>query len=121
VRIGARELLAGGGGKLIQLTGGSSRRGMPKRAPWAATAFATRALVQSTAAELRSENVHVALLVVDATIESPKSGGWTRDMPRDALADQGEIARAVEYLASQGARGLSHELTLTPSGDRWTP
>ena len=32
-----------------------------------------------------------------------------------------EIARAVEYLAGQSARGLTHELTLTPAGDRWLP
>ena len=59
---------AGGGGTFVQMTGGSARRGMAKRGPWAATAFATRALTQSVAAELRQRKVHVALLIVDAVI-----------------------------------------------------
>jgi hypothetical protein len=33
----------------------------------------------------------------------------------------GQIARAVEFLASQSARSYTHELVLTPSGDRWIP
>jgi len=120
--VGARALRASGsGGTLIQVTGGSARRAMPNRGLWSAGAQATRALVHAAAQELRGEGIHVALLVVDATIESPKTAGFTQDAPPDALADQAEIARAVAYLAGQRPRGLSHELTLTPAGDRWTP
>jgi NAD(P)-dependent dehydrogenase (short-subunit alcohol dehydrogenase family) len=118
---GARALRASGGGALIQITGGSSRRAMPGRGPWAAGAFATRALTQAAAQELRGEGIHVALLVVDATIESPKTAERTRDAPPDSLADMTRVAEAVEFLAGQGARALSHELVLTPAGDRWVP
>jgi NAD(P)-dependent dehydrogenase (short-subunit alcohol dehydrogenase family) len=119
---GARALrTAGSTGTLVQITGGSSRRAMPERGLWAAGAFATRALVQAAAQELRGEGIHVALLIVDATIESPKTEAFTRDVPREALAEMPDIARAVEYLAEQGTRGLTHELQLTPSGDRWVP
>jgi len=112
---------AGGGGTLIQVTGGSSRRAMPGRGPWAAGAFATRALVQAAAQELREEGIHAALLIVDATIESPKTAGYTAGTPREALGDQALIAQAVDYLAGQGARGYTHELQLTPAGERWVP
>jgi NAD(P)-dependent dehydrogenase (short-subunit alcohol dehydrogenase family) len=112
---------AAGGGTLVQVTGGSSRRAMPGRGLWSAGAQATRALVQAAAQELREENIHAALLIVDGTIESPKTEAFTRDMPREALADQGDVARAVAYLASQSARGMTHELQLTPAGDRWVP
>ena len=118
---GAAALREAGGGTLVQVTGGSSRRAIPGRGLWAAGAFATRALVQAAAQELREQGIHVALLVVDATIESPKTAGYTADAPRDSLASQEEIARAVEYLAEQGARGMTHELVLTPAGDRWVP
>ena len=50
--VGARALRAEGGGTLIQITGGSSRRAIPGRGPWAAGAFATRALTQAAALEL---------------------------------------------------------------------
>ena len=84
---GARALLEGGGGTLVQVTGGSSRRAMPGRGPWAAGAFAARALTQAAAQELRGQGVHVALLIVDATIESPKTADRTASAPRDSLGD----------------------------------
>ena len=110
-----------GGGALVQITGGSSQRAYPGRGLWAAGAFATRALVQAAAQELRAEGIHVALLAVDATIESPKTEAFTRDQPKDALADMSQVAEAVAYLVEQGARAYTHELTVTPAGERWLP
>ena len=103
------------------MTGGSARRGMPGRGLWAAGAFAQRAMVQAAAQELREEGIHVAMLMVDATIESPKTAAYTEDTPREALGDQQLVAEAVEYLANQQPRGYTHELSLTPTGDRWVP
>jgi NAD(P)-dependent dehydrogenase (short-subunit alcohol dehydrogenase family) len=112
---------AGGTGTLVQITGGSSARAFPGRGPWAAGAFASRALVQAAAQEHRADGIHVALLAVNATIESPKTEAYTRDQPREALASQEAVARAVAFLADQDERGMTHELVLTPSGDRWIP
>src|SRR4051794_27886708 len=61
LRVGGRVLAQQRSGTLVQVTGGSTRRGNPGRGPWAAAASATRALVQSQAAELREDGVHVAL------------------------------------------------------------
>ncbi len=105
----------------MQITGGSSRRAIPGRGLWAAGAFATRALVQAAAQELRAQQIHAALLAVDATIESPKTAAFTSDQPREALAEMGEIAKAVEFLVEQGARAYTHELVVTPAGERWVP
>jgi NAD(P)-dependent dehydrogenase (short-subunit alcohol dehydrogenase family) len=118
---GAAALRARGGGTLIQVTGGSSRRAMPNRGMWAAGAFATRALTQAAAQELRGEGIHVALLIVDATIESPKTAQMTEGRPREELADMARIAEAVEFLAGQDLRAYTHELVLTPAGDQWVP
>jgi NADP-dependent 3-hydroxy acid dehydrogenase YdfG len=118
---GAHALRQSGGGALVQITGGSARRAMPGKGLWAAGAFATRALVQAAAQELRNERIHAALLVVDATIESPKTAQYTRDVPREALADMNEIALAVAFLVNQGARALTHELVVTPAGEHWVP
>lgn len=119
---GTRALrAAGGGGTLIQVTGGSTRRAMPGRGSWAAGAFAARALVQAAAQELREEGIHAALLIIDATIESPKTEAYTRDQPKEALADMADIAAAVVFLADQNIRGMTHELQITPGGDRWVP
>jgi len=118
---GTAALRQSGGGALVQITGGSSKRAYPGRGLWAAGAFATRALVQAAAQELRAGGIHVALLAVDATIESPKTEAFTRDQPREALADMGEVARAVSYLVDQGERAYTHELQVTPAGERWLP
>jgi NAD(P)-dependent dehydrogenase (short-subunit alcohol dehydrogenase family) len=119
--VGATALRAAGGGALIQITGGSSRRAMPDKGLWAAGAFATRALVQAAAQELRQEGIHVALLAVDATIESPKTAAFTGDVPPEALGDMSQIAEAVSFLAQQRSRALTHDLVVTPAGDRWLP
>ncbi len=115
------EGIRAGAGTLIQVTGGSARRAIPQRGLWAAGAAATRALVHAAAQELRADGIHVALLIVDATIDSPKTAGMTAGRPANETADQAEIARAVGYLAGQSPRAYTHELVVTPAGDRWVP
>ena len=121
LRVGGRVLAARGRGTLVQVTGGSARRGNPGRGPWAAAAFATRALVQSQAAELREKGVHVALLIVDAVIESEKTAQWLEDEPPERSASMEEVAEAIKYLYGQSPRGWTHELQLTPALERWVP
>ena len=120
LRLGARAM-ADSGGTIVQITGGSSRRAIAGRGPWSAAAFATKALVQAAALELREGGVHVALLVVDATIASPKTAEWIGDKPHDATTSEEDVARAVAYLQSQSPRGWTHELQITPRLDRWVP
>jgi NADP-dependent 3-hydroxy acid dehydrogenase YdfG len=112
---------AGTGGTIVQITGGSARRAMPGRGAWAAGAAATRALVHAAAQELREEDIHVALLIVDATIASPKTADRTAGTPERNLIRESDVAAAVRYLAGQEVRGLTHELVVTPAGDRWLP
>lgn len=121
LRVGLRELGGRGTGTIVQITGGSARRGMPGRGPWAAAAFATRALVQSAAQEAREQGVHVALLIVDATIESAKTADRLVDQPSELSASELDVVAAVRYLDSQSPRGWTHELQITPRLDRWVP
>jgi NAD(P)-dependent dehydrogenase (short-subunit alcohol dehydrogenase family) len=121
LRVGGRVLAQRGSGTLVQVTGGSARRGNPGRGPWAAAAFATRALVQSQAGELRDRGVHVALLIVDAVIESEKTRQWLEDEPPERSASMEDVARAIEYLHQQTPRAWTHELQLTPALERWVP
>ncbi len=112
---GARAL-AETGGTLVQVTGAPARRAAPERGLIAAGQAAVRALVHAAALEHRRDGVHVKLLIVDGIIESPKTARMTDGMPREALVRQDDVVDAVRYLASQSARGLSHELVLTPAG-----
>jgi len=121
MRVGGRVLATQKHGTLVQVTGGSARRGNPGRGPWAAAAFATRALVQSQAAELREHGVHVALLIVDAIIESEKTKAMLEDEPPERSASMEDVARAIAYLHGQSPRAWTHELQLTPQLERWVP
>jgi len=116
----SRFLVAQGrAGTIVQVTGGSARRAMPGRGLWAAGAFGVRALTQAAALELRERGIQVALLIVDAGIE-PLTGA-REGTDTAALADPHEIAQAVRFLGDQGARAATHELQLTPLGERWVP
>jgi len=121
LRVGGRVLAGQGHGTLVQVTGGSARRGNPGRGPWAAAAFATRALVQSQAAELRDQGVHVSLLIVDAIIESEKTQHWLEGEPPERSASMEDVVHAIRYLHGQSPRAWSHELQLTPALERWIP
>ena len=99
---GARALRAGGaGGTLVQVTGGSARRALPGKGPGPRPAPPPRALTQAAAQELRGEAIHVALLIVDATIASPKTAAMlagaaqARSAPRqeDVAARRGLLPR----------------------------
>jgi NAD(P)-dependent dehydrogenase (short-subunit alcohol dehydrogenase family) len=121
VRLGGRALVEQGQGTLVQITGGSSRRAIGGRGPWAAGAFATRALLQSAALELRERGVHAALLIVDATIASAKNAARLEGRDDDETTTEQDVAAAVHYLADQSPRGWTHELQITPRLDRWVP
>jgi hypothetical protein len=70
---------------------------------------------------LRGEGIHAALLAVDATIESPKTAAFTEGQPQESLAEMGQVADAVWFLVGQSPRALTHELVVTPAGERWVP
>lgn len=108
-----------GAGTLVQISGGSARRAMPGRGPWAAAQFGARALTHALAQELRPRGVHVALLVADGVIQTGRNPMEGRP-PEDSLS-AGDVAAAVAYLAGQTHRGWTHELVITPAGDTWIP
>ncbi|MGI8632877.1 MAG: SDR family oxidoreductase [Solirubrobacterales bacterium] len=110
-----------GSGTMVQVTGGSALRARAGSGQWAAAAAAVRALTHASALELREHGVHVALLVVDAVIESDKTREHLAGREPDESTTHAHVANAVEFLADQDVRGLTHELQITPAGDRWVP
>jgi NAD(P)-dependent dehydrogenase (short-subunit alcohol dehydrogenase family) len=114
-RLCGAALAKRGSGTIVQVTGGSARRALPGRAPWASGAAATRALSQAAANELKPQGVHAALLICDGSFGSPG------DDQGGERIDTIELAKAVQYLHEQGRSAWTHELVVTPVGDRWTP
>lgn len=117
----AATMLRGTGGTLVEIVGAPARRADVGRGLIAAGSAAVRALTHAAAAELRGDGVHVALLIVDGIIESPKTAGMTSGMAPEALVRQEDVAAAVRFLASQNPRAMTHELTITPGAAQWLP
>ena len=109
------KLAERGSGTIVQVTGGSARRALPGRAPWGAGAAGVRALSQAAANELKPNGVHAALLVCDGSFGGPG------DDDGGEKIDTVELAKAVLFLHEQGRSAWTHELVVTPVGDRWTP
>jgi NAD(P)-dependent dehydrogenase (short-subunit alcohol dehydrogenase family) len=120
LRAGA-QALEGQSGTLVQITGAPARRANSQRGLIAAGMAAVRALAHAAAQELRQGGIHVALLIVDGIIESPKTAHMSAGMSPEALVRQQDVVDAVRFLATQAPRGMTHELVITPAGDRWLP
>ena len=58
---------------LVQIANRSSRAAAPGMGAWAAGWHGVRALTLAAADELREHGIHVALVIVDGPIESPKT------------------------------------------------
>jgi NAD(P)-dependent dehydrogenase (short-subunit alcohol dehydrogenase family) len=78
--------------------GGAMREAIP------AGAAATRALTHAAALELAGDDLHVALLVVDGPIASPKTARMTAGMAPAAIVDPVGVAAAVHALATHRSR-----------------
>ena len=117
----ALQALEGHGGTIVQIIGAPARRASPERGLVAAGSAAVRALAHAAAQEWRERGIHVALLIVDGIIESPKTARMAAGMTTDALVRHEDVVRAVRFLSSQSTRGMTHELVITPGGGRWVP
>jgi NAD(P)-dependent dehydrogenase (short-subunit alcohol dehydrogenase family) len=117
----AAAALAEREGTIVQITGAPARRAAAERGLVAAGMAGVRALTHASAQELKQRGVHVALLIVDGVIASPKTAQIAASLPAEALVHEVDVARAVHFLAAQTQHGLTHELVLTAAGDRWLP
>jgi NAD(P)-dependent dehydrogenase (short-subunit alcohol dehydrogenase family) len=121
IRAGTSALLHHGGGTFVEIVGAPARRAAPGRGLIAAASAGVRAMTHAAALELRAQGVHVALLIVDGIIESPKTARMTQGMSPEELVRQEDVSRAVRFLSSQASRGVTHELVLTPLAGLWLP
>jgi NAD(P)-dependent dehydrogenase (short-subunit alcohol dehydrogenase family) len=121
LQAGTSSLVRNGGGTFVQIVGAPARRAAPSRGLIAAASAAVRAMTHAAALELREQGIHVALLIVDGIIESPKTARMTHGMSPDELVRHDDVSRAVRFVASQEARCMTHELVITPKGGLWLP
>lgn len=111
-----QPMVRGGGGALIVSGATASLRGGAKFSAFASAKFALRGLTQSLAREYQPAGVHIAHVILDGIIDTPRSRNMhSLDPSKMMKAD--DIAEAYWQLAHQPKSTWTHELDLRPSSE----
>jgi len=109
------EMAQRGGGTVI-LTGATSSVRAPAQAPaFAAAKFGLRGLALSLARRWGPRGVHVAHVLIDGVIRTPRSRGYLA--PGDPALEPADVALSYLELAHQPRSAWTFELDLRPAGD----
>lgn len=104
-----KEMLARGGGKIINITSRGAFRGEPFALPYGASKAGLNSLGQSMAVALASKNIYVYTIApgfveTDMTseiLEGPRGDAIRNQSPLHRVAKPEEIARAAVFLAAE--------------------
>ena len=113
------DMRAAGGGALVVTGATASLRGGAHFAAFASAKAAQRSLAQSLARQLNPENIHVALVIIDGVVDTPRTREMLPERPDERFLDPGAIADAVHFLAHQPRAGWTFELDLRPYSEDW--
>ena len=108
----ARRMLPRGEGAIFFTGASASVKGYAQSAPFAMGKFALRGLAQSLARELSPQGIHVAHVVIDGGIRSPRRAE-PADKP-DSLLDPDAIAQTYLHLLRQPRSAWTSEIELRP-------
>ncbi len=99
------RMLAGGGGKIVNVGAFSAQRGAADMAAYVASKSAVIRLTESMSAELRDRNINVNC-VLPTTIDTPENRkAMPKADPKKWVAPE-DLANVIAFLASDGARAI---------------
>jgi NAD(P)-dependent dehydrogenase (short-subunit alcohol dehydrogenase family) len=104
----------GEGGTIIFTGATSAVRGRGGAVGFSSAKFAVRGLAESMARELGPQGVHVAHVVIDGMIDTPRVRERFPDAGDDELLDPDEIAKSYLHLVEQNRSSWTLELDLRP-------
>lgn len=102
-----------GGGTIIFTGATSSIRGRGGAAGFSSAKFASRGLAESMARELGPRDIHVAHVVIDGMIDTPRVRNEF-DIEEDGLLDPDDVAESYWHLIEQDRSSWTLELDLRP-------
>jgi short-subunit dehydrogenase len=108
-----------GKGTLIFIGATASLRGGAMTSAFAPAKAAQRSLAESLARELGPAGVHIAVLVIDAVVDLPRTRARFTDKPDDFFIKPDDIATAAVALAKQPRSAWTFEQIVRPFGERW--
>lgn len=115
----APNMIDAGRGNIIVTGATASLRGGARFAAFASAKAAQRNLAESMARELGPKGIHVALLVVDGMVDTPRARATMKDVPDDKFMQPAHIAAAAWAIASQPKSAWSFLMELRPFGEKW--
>ena len=108
-----------GSGTIIFIGATASLRGGPKTAAFAPAKAAQRSLAESMARTLWPQGIHVALIVIDAVVDLPRTRQNMPDKPDDFFLEPDDMASTAVWLAKQPRSAWSFEVYVRPFGENW--
>jgi NAD(P)-dependent dehydrogenase (short-subunit alcohol dehydrogenase family) len=112
-------MLARGRGTLLLTGATAGLRGSAGFAAFAVGKFGLRALGQSLARELHPKGIHVAHVVIDGQIDSPRVRSMSPSRATHTFLDPDSIAEAYWQLHRQPPNTWTQELELRPSVEKF--
>jgi NAD(P)-dependent dehydrogenase (short-subunit alcohol dehydrogenase family) len=110
---------AAGGGAIIFIGATASLRGGSQTAGFASAKAAQRILAESMARSLWPQGIHVALVVIDAVVDLPRTRERMADKPDDFFIKPDDVAATAVWLANQPRSAWTFEATVRPFGEKW--
>jgi NAD(P)-dependent dehydrogenase (short-subunit alcohol dehydrogenase family) len=110
---------AAGSGNIIFIGATASRRGGAKAAAFAPAKAAQRSLAESMARSLWPSGIHVALIVIDAVVDLPRTRRSMPDKPDSFFLRPDEMAASAVWLAQQPRSAWTFEIEVRPFGEKW--
>lgn len=108
-----------GTGAIIFIGATASRRGTPRTAAFAPAKAAQRSLAESMARSLGPHGIHVALIVIDAVVDLPRTRQAMPDKPDEFFLKPADMAASAVWLAQQPRSAWSFEIEVRPFGETW--
>ena len=116
----APEMIKNKSGSIIITGNTSALRGIPNFVYFAPTKAAQRILAQSLARELGPKGVHVAYLLVDAAIDTPRTRPiFNPDKEDHFFCKPDDIAKEIFYIAHQPRSAWSFDAEIRPDIEKW--
>jgi NAD(P)-dependent dehydrogenase (short-subunit alcohol dehydrogenase family) len=112
-------MVQAGRGTILFTGATASLRGGARFACLAVGKFGLRALAQSMARELGPKNIHVAHVVIDGQIDTPRARQFFPNRESETFLAPDAIAEAYWRLHEQPKTAWTHELDLRPNVEKF--
>lgn len=114
------SMLEAGEGAILVTGNTSALRGKANWGFFASTKAAQRILAESIAREFGPRGIHVAYIIIDASIDTPRTRPVIApDKPDDFFAKPAAIAEEIFRVAHQDRSAWSFRVELRPFGEVW--